>query len=114
MNASGKPTKTGRREVGRLRLVSQVALTNVTDSLQVIWLEPWGEDYTLYPGESIELIAEAFPDPPAFEFHECPNGLQVFVEGLIGGDYDFRVLQNGVTLQCGHQRQIGIAAGHHY
>ena len=81
---------------------------NDTDRPRIVWVEPWGEDYTLFPKEKIEIIARHTLEPPWFEVFEHDDSTEVSIEGQIN-DYD--VLQMGKKIQCGHRRQDSLDAG---
>ena len=67
----------------------------------LISVEPWGADYTLLPGESMEVIAYGDIRAPWFELVEGSRHSQVFCESAV----TFEVMQNGVVLECGHNRE---------
>jgi len=64
-------------------------------------VEPWGEDFTLLPGEALEIVAVGEADTPWFHLVEWEGSSQVYCENAV----DFKVLQRGIQLKCGHNRQ---------
>ncbi len=66
---------------------------------RLVAVEPWGNDYTLLPGEELEVVAESDTDEmPWFIVAESNGDTAVWCE-----ETDvFTVLQGGVELECGH------------
>ncbi len=67
-----------------------------------MWLEPWGEDYGMLPGDEFEIVAEDVDETFYFHIDYFDKGIKVWVEG--GGDYP-SVYQNGERVYCGHNRR---------
>jgi hypothetical protein len=67
----------------------------------VVAVEPWGEDFTLLPGEALEIHAVGKDLEPRFELVEWGEATQVYCENTD----DFKVMQGDSQLACGHQRQ---------
>ncbi len=67
----------------------------------VVAVEPWGADYTLLPGESLEVVAFGDEVVPTFELVECNDCSQVYCNDAL----TYEVMQNGVVIPCGHNRQ---------
>jgi hypothetical protein len=86
--------------------MSKMVVENESQRPWIIWVEPWAEDFTLLPGERLEIISQGDSAQPWFQVVEQEQSTQVYV---MGGDYD--VLQNGTRLQGGHNRQAAIDAG---
>ena len=67
-----------------------------------VWVEPWGEDYTLLPGESYSFTAAT----PAEGFHYSINwqdrDMQLYADV---GCEEVLATHNSVELSCGHNRQ---------
>jgi hypothetical protein len=80
---------------------SKIGFSNHRDSPQVVMVEPWGEDFTLLPGEELEVVALGDAATPWFHVYECEGSSGVYCEDT----HDFEVLQSGVKLKCGHNRQ---------
>ena len=75
----------------------------------VVWIEPWGEDYTLLPGEKFDIATtdSNAGDGPYFCLVETNGNTQVFVER--GNDPQLQI--DGIAVECGHNRQAAIDAG---
>lgn len=88
---------------------SSISIRNDRKLPHVIWLEPWGEDYILLPGEEL-IVANKVTDQengPWFALVETEGNTQCYIER---GDYpDLQI--NGVPVACGHNRQAAIDAG---
>lgn len=68
-----------------------------------MFLEPWGEDYTLLPNDTFEIIAEA--PSKNFYCHICFDKENVLV--YVEGDFkNLAVVQDGNQLKCGHNRSM--------
>ncbi len=80
---------------------SKLGLSNRRDAPQVVAVEPWAEDFTLMPGEELVVIAYGSEAVPWFHIVEWNGTSQVYCEGSAS----FEVLQDGVRLECGHNRQ---------
>jgi hypothetical protein len=66
-----------------------------------VHVEPWGEYYTMLPGERLEIVAFGRTVMPWFNGVERGNTTQVYCEDTA----DFAVYQDGQLLLCGHNRQ---------
>lgn len=74
-----------------------------------VWLEPWGRDYWMLPGdvfiiefESSGNSGQADDDPP-FEVSWLDDGI------IVGAVADSIVRdRNGLELECGHQRPVDL------
>ena len=80
---------------------TKIGVSNSRSKPQVVAVEPWANDYTLLPGEELEIIAFGDTELPWFHVVEWDGTSQVYIQ--VTGD--FKVMQNGVELQCGHNRQ---------
>jgi hypothetical protein len=87
---------------------ARIAIENDTDKPRIVWVEPWGEDYTLFPREKLEIIARNVAGSPWFHLVEHGDSCQVFIENITN---DYTVVQDGVELACGHQRKAAMDAG---
>jgi len=86
-----------------------VEIRNDRSRPHVVWIEPWGEDYTLLPSDKV-LVATTDSDTRTgswFTLVETEGNTQVYVER---GEYP-RVLMNDIPVECGHNRQAAIDAG---
>lgn len=75
----------------------------------VVWIEPWGEDYTLLPGEKLLITTSDSNDgiTPVFNLVETEGNTQVYVERLTYPKLEI----DGVAIECGHNRKAAIDAG---
>ncbi len=80
----------------------KLGVRNSRDQPHVLWIEPWGEDFTLKPGEELELFAYSDSHLPWFELVESDGASAIYCEKTS----EFEVFQNGVRLECGHNRQF--------
>jgi hypothetical protein len=64
-------------------------------------LEPWGEDYTVLPGDEIEIIPGSSVISDIDFESDC---IQVWIEGCPGLAH-FKVLVNGRKVDCGYGRE---------
>jgi hypothetical protein len=67
-----------------------------------VHVEPWGEDFTLLPDESLEVVAEGRGATPWFYVVENEGSTQVYCEETVA----FAVYQEGRLLECGHNRGV--------
>jgi hypothetical protein len=88
-----------------LPLRSKLGISNRHDTPQVVAVEPWGEDFTLMPGEELEVVAFGSSALPWFFVVEWSGTSQVYCNDTA----DFEVTQGGVRLECGHNRQPDAA-----
>ncbi|MEO6810748.1 MAG: hypothetical protein ABI353_16660 [Isosphaeraceae bacterium] len=90
---------------------SKLGINNRRDAPQVVAVEPWGEDFTLMPGEKLEVVAYSDSDSatPWFYVVEWEGTSQVYCNDT----GDFEVLQGGVRLECGHNRSPEPATSFH-
>jgi hypothetical protein len=83
---------------------SKLGVWNSRTFPQVVIVEPWANDYTLLPGEKLEIVAFGETAVPWFNVVEWDGTTQVYCEDTA----DFRVVQGGQKLECGHQRQAEL------
>ena len=79
---------------------------NETDRPRLIWIEPWGADYTILTHECFELVARG-QEPIWFYVVEHAGSTQVWLQN--SDDCEARI--NSIPVQCGHQRQDALDAG---
>jgi hypothetical protein len=79
----------------------KIGVWNSRKSPHVVWVEPWGDDYTLLADEKLEIVAIGKGNVPWFNVVEADRSTQVYCESTD----DFEVFQNGRLLKSGHQRQ---------
>ena len=66
-----------------------------------VYIEPWGEDYWLFPGDKFEIIANGIESSPYFSIGENDENIQVYIEGDC---QDFSVRHVKKVITCGYQR----------
>jgi len=81
--------------------VSKLGICNSRKAPQIVAVEPWAYDYTLLPGEELEIVAFGKTAVPWFNVVEWDGTTQVYCEETD----DFNVMQGDRQLECGHQRQ---------
>lgn len=80
-----------------------IHLSNSRKSPVVIYIEPLGEDYTLLPSETVQILAIGSSPASYLNWDEKENGcIQVYAEGDCTAIF---VYQDGTELSCGYQRQ---------
>jgi hypothetical protein len=84
------------------RFGAAIEVSNDQDAPQVVYVEPWGSDYTLLPQEKLQVVAFGSTRTPWFTFAEADDAIQVYCEDAD----DFQVYQDGKLLECGHQRGV--------
>ncbi len=82
--------------------IPKLTLTNDQDCVVTIWLEPWGEDYWMQPGETFEFVADEPHDDFHFSVVYGGRGISVYAEG---GCAYVLVHHQGRQITCGHHRQ---------
>lgn len=80
----------------------KVTIENDRQKPVTLWLEPWGEDYTLVHKEKIE-IRPSNPDE-GFHYHLVYGDKRIWVY-VEEGEYP-EVLSNGTEIYCGHNREL--------
>jgi hypothetical protein len=95
---------------------AKLTIRNEGDRPRVIWVEPIPCDYTLLPGEELTIIARDPQQVPGFYIVEddgpTKSATQVCLDQSANGTYDdFDVMQDGVKIESGHNRQMAIDAG---
>ena len=81
---------------------SRIGVSNHRAVPHVVAVEPWGEDFTLLPGEGLEIQAFGKDVVPWFHCVECEGASQVYCEEAVY----FMVSKGGTQLECGHNRQL--------
>lgn len=82
--------------------MSRLRITNDKTTPLTIWVEPWGRDYTLLPAESCDLTPVDTDGESYLHALWGEGDAIVYAEGDWG---EVLVQQDGVELQCGHNRQ---------
>lgn len=83
------------------RQLAKLGVSNLRMTPHVVAVEPWGADFTLMPGEELELLAYGDKATPWFVLVEWEGTSQIYCEDA----NDYEVLQGGARLECGHNRQ---------
>ena len=92
---------------------AKIGVSNDEQQLRVIWVEPWPNDFTLLPGESLEIHVRSSTAQAWFNVVETDRNMQIYVE-LPPSDLMSAVVevyQGTQMLQSGHNRQAAIDAG---
>ncbi len=86
-----------------------IGIWNDRSQPHLVWIEPWGGDFTMLPGQKMTVTTRGpdTKDGPWFVLVETEHNTQVFVER---GEYP-QVQLNGVVVEEGHNRQVAIDAG---
>jgi hypothetical protein len=91
---------------------AKIGIVNNRTAPHVVWIEPWANDYTLMPGEELEVIATGGDLQPRlvrdiqpdFNVVEHDGATQVYCENTA----DFKVMQGSRELPLGAQREPGL------
>ena len=67
---------------------------------QVVYIEPFGEDYTLLAEESLEIVVTESGPTPSITLDESENATSVYFDT----GHHFEVYQGGQPIKCGHNR----------
>ncbi|MDX2818639.1 hypothetical protein PV410_39935 [Streptomyces sp. PA03-5A] len=87
--------------------MSKISVNNGTDGLLCLFLEPWGTDHWMRPGDNFTVVTHAEPVECPFDVVMHGQGISVMVNS--GGYYDVVVVdQDGNPAPCGHQRPADI------
>ncbi|MGA5822901.1 hypothetical protein ACPC54_34195 [Kitasatospora sp. NPDC094028] len=89
--------------------MAKIRLSNTTEKPLGIWVEPWGEDYWMKPGEKFTVVADtpedADPEEASFEVVLHDQGASVWVTT---GPQPYVYGNAGNELDCGHQRPLDV------
>ena len=85
------------------RSMSKIYLTleNSSKNPLMVQIEPEGADFWLLPKQEFELQADSDADQGHFEVQHCDGYIAVYPSRDVGY---ISVFQNGVEVECGHQR----------
>ncbi|MFH8387275.1 hypothetical protein ACH4E7_41275 [Kitasatospora sp. NPDC018058] len=76
---------------------------NDTENMLCLWLEPWGSDHWMRPGEEFTVVTEGELEEAAFNVVIHDQGISVWVNTANAAEvFD----KNGNEAPCGHQRPI--------
>lgn len=82
--------------------MQRLKISNDRASFITMWLEPWGEDYGMSPGDEFEIVAAYAGADFYFHVISDEKGMKVYAEG---NTRQISVYQNGEELSCGHNRR---------
>jgi len=82
--------------------MQRIKVTNERTAFLTLWLEPWGEDYGMSPGDECEIIAADAAEDCSFHVVCDEKGVKVYVEGDVR---KISVYRGGEELSCGHKRR---------
>lgn len=71
-----------------------------------LWLEPWGEDYTLQPGEVVELRGQQAITDLHWRLTYSEQMITICIEGP--SDARPEIYLKGQLLPCGYNREIAL------
>ena len=80
----------------------KIKVTNDRATFVTLWLEPWGEDYGMLPGDEFEVVAEDAGEGFYFHVVNAEKGTKLYAEGDVT---QITVYQRGAELSCGHNRR---------
>ncbi|MEU4803281.1 hypothetical protein [Actinosynnema sp. NPDC023587] len=80
--------------------MSRTSVSNETEGLLCLWVEPGGTDHWLRPGEEFTVATSAVEESP-FNVVVHDEGVTVWVNS--GADAEV-VDRTGAPVPCGHQR----------
>lgn len=86
--------------------VHSIKVSNERREPLTVWLEPWGEDYTLLPDETFDVVAEGASPDFYFDMACNEKDVLVYAEGDCTCVF---VLRDGDALECGHNRERSIS-----
>ncbi|MET9482000.1 hypothetical protein [Streptomyces sp. NPDC006638] len=81
--------------------MSRTSVSNETESVLCLWVEPWGTDHWMRPGEQFTVVTESEPEESPFNVVVHRQGITVWVNSASSSEV---VDQDGVIVPCGHQR----------
>ncbi|WP_329536941.1 hypothetical protein OG568_51080 (plasmid) [Streptomyces sp. NBC_01450] len=81
--------------------MSKTSVSNETSSMLCLWVEPWGTDHWMRPGEEFTVVTEMEPEESPFNVVVHKQGITVWVNSSNDAEvFD----ENGISVPCGHQR----------
>ena len=92
---------------------ARLTIKNCGKRPRVVWMEPLPDDFTLLPNEELEIVVRDPEKVPSFSIDESDGPTQSATQVYADQSdcYDYDVIQNGVKLKSGHNRQAAIDAG---
>jgi hypothetical protein len=87
--------------------LAKIGVRNDQSRPRLVYVEPWAWDYTLLPGETLEIHARNSTVLPWFNIVEHEKCIQVFIEvpALELKSTPFDVYQEGKLIDCGPNSQ---------
>lgn len=82
------------------KVLTSFSYRNDTKEGQVVYVEPWGRDYTLLPGQLLRVEAEGKGEIPHFDLQHSLGGFQLWCELTNAVD----VFVDGAPVECGYNR----------
>ncbi|WP_344469140.1 hypothetical protein [Kitasatospora kazusensis] len=76
-------------------------MSNETESMLCLWVEPWRTDHWMRPGEEFTVVTEKEPEESPFNVVVHAQGITVWVNSANASKV---VDRNGDSVPCGHQR----------
>ncbi len=85
----------------------RTSVKNDTENMLCLWLEPWGSDHWMRPGERFTVVADDSAEPvdEAFEAVIHDQGISVWVTTANSAEV---IDADGNEVECGHQRPIEV------
>ena len=80
----------------------RIKVSNDHSSFITLWLEPWGEDYGMFPGDEFEVLALDSEEDFYFHISHDEKGTKVYAERSVES---VAVYKGGELLSCGHNRR---------
>ncbi|MFG2174403.1 hypothetical protein ACGFMO_24080 [Streptomyces niveus] len=83
----------------------KTSVSNETESLLCLWVEPWGTDHWMQPGEVFTVVTESEAEESPFNVVVHAQGITVWVNSANDAEV---VDKNGGLVPCGHQRPADL------
>ncbi|MEU9623613.1 MULTISPECIES: hypothetical protein [unclassified Streptomyces] len=84
--------------------MSKTSVTNQTGSMLCLWVEPWGTDHWMRPGEEFAVVTGTEPEESQFNVVVHDQGITVWVNSASSPDEPDVFDKCGNRAPCGHQR----------
>ncbi|WUD72271.1 hypothetical protein OG937_11570 [Streptomyces sp. NBC_00510] len=81
--------------------MSKTSVSNETESMLSLWVEPSGTDHWMRPSEQFTVVTELEPEESPFNVAVHAQGITVWVNSANSSEV---VDKDGVVVPCGHQR----------
>ncbi|MFB7678515.1 hypothetical protein ACFC26_44745 [Kitasatospora purpeofusca] len=85
--------------------MSKTSVSNETEGMLCLWVEPWGTDHWMRPGEEFTVMTELEPEESPFNVVVHAQGITVWVNSSNDAEV---VDKNGSLVPCGHQRPADL------